>query len=122
MGFLLRTVRPAPDEIRQVAAQLRPHWPRLLSRQLSGPGSGPANSGAAAVLVYGDGVRTGDISKGNSIAAAGETTQSVSADPASLSPADQSVDAGSRTARGESQSAERSGTLERRSKRHWAAS
>src|SRR5436190_1325869 len=121
MGLLLRTVRPAPDEIREVASQLRPHRPRLLPGQLSRPGSGPAHSGAAALLVYGDGFCAGDISQGNSVAAAGETTQPLSADPASLSPADQSVDPGSCVARGESQPADRSGVVEGRSKKYWVA-
>src|SRR5271165_7520532 len=100
-----------------MAAQLRQNRPGLLPGQLLGSGCGSANSSTAAVLVYGNGVCAGDVPQRGAAQAAGKAAQPVSADPASLPPADQPLDAGCCTARDESQPSERLGALPGRSEK-----
>src|SRR5229473_7116395 len=103
MGLLLRTLRPTTDALCQVAAELRPDWARLLSRELSGIGGCAADSGAAAVFVHGDGIRASDFSAWDPVEEAGKAIVSFPADSAPVSPAGESVDARSGVARDEPQ-------------------
>src|ERR1700683_3304790 len=121
MELLLRTLRPTTDALCQAAAELRSDWARLLSRMLHVLGSCSGDSGAASVFVHGDRIFSIDVSPGDSAEEAGETTESVSADPAPRSPDGQSVDVGGCVARDQSQSAERFGAAERSSEESWIA-
>src|SRR5277367_2836719 len=109
MGLLLRTFWPAADALRQVAAQLRPDWARLLSGELSGVGSCAADPGASAVFVHGDRIRAVNFSARDSAEETGKATESVSVGSVAVSPDDQSVDAGCSVARNQPQPAERLG-------------
>src|SRR6266404_3491930 len=99
MGLLLRALRPTADAVCQVAAELRPDWARLLSRELSGIGSCAADSGAAPVFIYGNGVCAIDLSAGNPAEKIGKATEPFSIGSTAVSPVDQSVDAGGGVAR-----------------------
>src|SRR5580700_8756949 len=113
MELLLRTLRPAADTLRQVAAELRSDWPRLLSRELYGIGSSAVDSGAAAVFLHGDRIRPLNLPARHSAEKAGKANQSFPADSAPRSPDGESVDLGRGAARDQSQSAKRFGAAER---------